>query len=136
MDLLTSNICSASDNFPRNITVDDILHNANKLRRFDRPTLYIWDGCRSGDAISPLIKQTLPERPQLACSEYLECSQCGQEAENVFYIVAGIGIVCNKKAYEEVKQLDLNLQWSDHPMSFQDQILLFWSLGLACRKAN
>lgn len=118
---------TATDLFGKNITIDDIKHTAFLLERFDRPTIYIWNGKKTGESRGFRHLQPLPLKPQIKPSSYLL-------EEDVFYIVAGIGIVACEKMCKHIEKFDLNLLWSDSPMDFDEQTLLFESLGLAQRK--
>lgn len=123
----STNTTSATDYFDRNITIDDIKHTAFLLEKFDRPTIYIWNGKKTGESRGFRYLQPLPEKPQIKPSSYLL-------DEDAFYIVAGIGIVACEKMCKRIEKFNLNLLWSDSPMDFDEQTLLFESLGLAQRK--
>lgn len=128
-DQSTNTTSAATDCLGKNITIDDIKHTVSLLKRFDRPTIYIWNGKKIGESRGFRYLLPLPEKPQIKPSSYLL-------DEDVFYIVAGIGIVACEKMCKRIETFNLNLMWSDSPMDLDEQTLLFESLGLAQRKIN
>ena len=109
---------AASPMCRKKVTIEDILHSAKLLKKFDRPTLYIW----KGDSIF-----NLSERPQLINCKYLD--------EDDAYFVAGIGIASGKNAYFKILKMNIQLLWSDNYIDLEEQLLLFEGLELTNRKS-
>lgn len=96
MDTSTST-SAANPLYDEPITLEKIQHTLKILKKFERPTIYIWNGIKFDDEFW----------------------------YNKFFIVAGLGIVANKKVADILRKLNLNLLWSDYPADFEEQKKMF-----------
>lgn len=120
MDTSTST-SAANPLYDEPITLEKIQHALKILKKFERPTIYIWNGIKFDDEFwyNNFLRHMLPDKPRIIDSEYLLVD------DDKFFIVAGLGIVANKKVADILRKLNLNLLWSDYPADFEEQKKMF-----------
>lgn len=89
------------------LDIDKLLELKKRIESWPKkPVLFIWKGDTS---LLPLR-----DKPLFAIGQYL------QDAHAV-YLVAGVGLIAGKKAYEKLLKLNFELRWSQSFMELEEQ---------------